>query len=173
MCVEIGVDPLQSQAGFWSQFTGLGDFYRVLSIKIIDVCLKLKKKNSGFIQISTILDKVLKTYGQNPPALSPNDIKKAISNLDEIGNGYTVVKIGGEDYLKIVNFDLDSDSDQLIQLVNKDGYFDQTALNSLPLEPEHIQGILHSLLEQGIIWVDFKTTPTRYYILAAFQGFDI
>ena len=96
-----------------------------------------------------------------------------ILSSNEIGNGYTVVKIGGKDYLKIVNFDLDSDSDQLIQLVKQDGYFDQTALNSLPLEPEHIQGILHSLLEQGIIWVDFKTTPTRYYILAAFQGFDI
>jgi ESCRT-II complex subunit VPS22 len=42
MCATIGVDPLQSRNGIFSQL-GFGNFYHELAIKTIDQCLRLKK----------------------------------------------------------------------------------------------------------------------------------
>lgn len=34
MCVQVGVDPLASQKGFWAQMLGVGDFYYELSVQV-------------------------------------------------------------------------------------------------------------------------------------------
>ncbi|MEQ2173216.1 ESCRT-II subunit protein snf8 [Goodea atripinnis] len=47
MCAAIGVDPLASGKGFWSEMLGVGDFYYELGVQIIEVCLALKHRNGG------------------------------------------------------------------------------------------------------------------------------
>jgi ESCRT-II complex subunit VPS22 len=37
MCVNIGVDPLASNKGFWAELLGVGDFYYELGVQIIEV----------------------------------------------------------------------------------------------------------------------------------------
>ena len=39
MCASIGVDPLASSKGFWSEMLGFGDFYYELSVQIVEVCM--------------------------------------------------------------------------------------------------------------------------------------
>lgn len=37
MCAKIGVDPLASKKGFWSELLDVGDFYYELAVQIIEV----------------------------------------------------------------------------------------------------------------------------------------
>lgn len=39
MCARIGVDPLASKKGFWSELLDFGDFYYELAVQIIEVCI--------------------------------------------------------------------------------------------------------------------------------------
>ena len=39
MCASIGVDPLASSKGFWSEMLGVGDFYYELGVQIVEVCM--------------------------------------------------------------------------------------------------------------------------------------
>ena len=38
LCLSVGVDPLASNKGFWSDILGVGDFYFELGVKIIQIC---------------------------------------------------------------------------------------------------------------------------------------
>uniref|UniRef100_A0A8C5K3C6 Vacuolar-sorting protein SNF8 n=1 Tax=Jaculus jaculus TaxID=51337 RepID=A0A8C5K3C6_JACJA len=60
MCVTIGVDPLASGKGFWSEMLGVGDFYYELCVQIIEVCLALKYRNGGLITLEELHQQVLK-----------------------------------------------------------------------------------------------------------------
>uniref|UniRef100_A0A8B9B840 Vacuolar-sorting protein SNF8 n=1 Tax=Anser brachyrhynchus TaxID=132585 RepID=A0A8B9B840_9AVES len=51
MCATIGVDPLASGKGFWSEMLGVGDFYYELGVQIIEVCLALKHRNGEINQL--------------------------------------------------------------------------------------------------------------------------
>ena len=37
MCASIGVDPLASGKGFWSNMLDIGDFYYELAVQIVEV----------------------------------------------------------------------------------------------------------------------------------------
>lgn len=39
MCSKIGVDPLVSNKGFWSEMLSFGEFYYELAVQIIEVCI--------------------------------------------------------------------------------------------------------------------------------------
>ena len=58
MCTKIGVDPLASSKGFWSELLGVGDFYFELGVQIIDVCLELREKTGGFVEIKELLKRL-------------------------------------------------------------------------------------------------------------------
>ena len=50
MCASIGVDPLASSKGFWSEVLGVGDFYYELGVQIVEVCMATNHKNGGEIR---------------------------------------------------------------------------------------------------------------------------
>uniref|UniRef100_A0A8C5S858 Vacuolar-sorting protein SNF8 n=1 Tax=Laticauda laticaudata TaxID=8630 RepID=A0A8C5S858_LATLA len=64
MCATIGVDPLASGKGFWSEMLGVGDFYYELGVQIIEVCLALKHRNGGLIILDELHQQVLKGRGK-------------------------------------------------------------------------------------------------------------
>eukprot|EP00072_Mus_musculus_P068299 XP_017170062.1 PREDICTED: vacuolar-sorting protein SNF8 isoform X3 [Mus musculus] len=64
MCATIGVDPLASGKGFWSEMLGVGDFYYELGVQIIEVCLALKHRNGGLITLEELHQQVLKGRGK-------------------------------------------------------------------------------------------------------------
>ncbi|KAH0794116.1 Vacuolar-sorting protein SNF8 [Histomonas meleagridis] len=172
MCLQIGVDPLQSKNGFWSKILGVGDFYHELSIKVIDVCSALKKNAAGgMIPLDDVLTRVKKTYGSKSPKISKDDIEQSLKNLRSIGEGYSVVKIGKQYFIKIVSFDLDNDSSAVLELAKDTGYFvDQ---GNLGWDQERFQKAVRALLQEGFIWTDeVEGQPKRYYVCALFPGFN-
>ena len=51
MCASIGVDPLASSKGFWSEMLGVGDFYYELGVQIVEVCMASSHRD----EISTLI----------------------------------------------------------------------------------------------------------------------
>jgi ESCRT-II complex subunit VPS22 len=49
MCATIGVDPLASSKGFWSEMLGFGDFYYELAVQIIEVCMAATHRTGKMI----------------------------------------------------------------------------------------------------------------------------
>ena len=171
MCLQLGVDPLQSTKGFWSSILGVGDFYHELSIKVIDVCLKQKRSNGGLLELSEVLDQVRKTYkGKKVPKISESDISTALKNLKVLGSGYCIVEIGQKKYMKTTSFDLDSDHSAVLSLAEGKGYF--TDKGNLQISDKRFNDAVKSLLEQGFIWVDEYDGKKTYYVCAMFKGFN-
>ena len=58
MCASIGVDPLASSKGFWSEMLGVGDFYYELGVQIVEVCMASSHREANifnFIRINNLI----------------------------------------------------------------------------------------------------------------------
>lgn len=64
MCARVGVDPLASNKGFWSEMLGLGEFYYELGVQTIEACLVTKKINGGLTELSDLRRLVQKRRGK-------------------------------------------------------------------------------------------------------------
>ena len=54
MCANIGVDPLASNKGLWTQVLNIGDFYYELGIQVVEACLATRSVNGGLIDLNTL-----------------------------------------------------------------------------------------------------------------------
>ena len=70
MCQKIGVDPLASKRGFWSQLLGVGDFYYELGVQIVEVCLRTRSSNGGLIDIDELRQRLIKMRGPKAQEVS-------------------------------------------------------------------------------------------------------
>jgi ESCRT-II complex subunit VPS22 len=95
MCATIGVDPLASGKGFWSEMLGVGDFYYELGVQIIEVCLALKHRNGGLITLEELHQQVLKGRGKFAQDVSQDDLIRAIKKLKALGTGFGIIPVGG------------------------------------------------------------------------------
>ena len=63
MCASIGVDPLASSKGFWSEMLGFGDFYYELGVQIIEVCMATSHKTGGLMELGELRDRLIRSRG--------------------------------------------------------------------------------------------------------------
>ena len=61
MCASIGVDPLASSKGFWSEMLGVGDFYYELGVQIIEVCMVNAHKTGGLMELEDLTRRVTRS----------------------------------------------------------------------------------------------------------------
>lgn len=135
MCISVGVDPLASNKGFWSDILGVGDFYFELGVKIINVCVQTRSVNGGVISLNelySIINKKLSSTttassssspkttsssssssslpnNSNSNELSIYDIKRAIEKLMILGNGFKLVENNGNCLLISVPLEVNID----------------------------------------------------------------
>ena len=64
MCASIGVDPLASSKGFWSELLGVGDFYYELSVQVVEVCMATSHLNGGLITLKELRQRLVKARGK-------------------------------------------------------------------------------------------------------------
>ena len=63
MCSTIGVDPLASSKGFWSEMLGFGDFYYELGVQIIEVCMATSHKTGGLMELGELRERLIRSRG--------------------------------------------------------------------------------------------------------------
>ena len=60
MCSSIGVDPLASGKGFWSNMLDIGDFYYELGVQIVEVCMASAHKTGGLMELGELRQKLVR-----------------------------------------------------------------------------------------------------------------
>lgn len=93
MCKSIGVDPLASNKGFWSDLLGVGDFYYELGVQIVQICLATRQVNGGIISLTELRDRIRNSKSRNRQNTSEDDIKRAVEKLSVLGSGFQIIEV--------------------------------------------------------------------------------
>ncbi|KAF5915932.1 hypothetical protein HPG69_003005 [Diceros bicornis minor] len=179
MCATIGVDPLASGKGFWSEMLGVGDFYYELGVQIIEVCLALKHRNGGLITLEELHQQVLKGRGKFAQDVSQDDLIRAIKKLKALGTGFGIIPVGGTYLIQSVPAELNMDHTVVLQLAESENpneakiglgivylpYLSvETPLSQRTLPTFSLQ---EHLLKEGLAWLDLQAPGEAHYWLPA------
>ncbi|XP_077981508.1 vacuolar-sorting protein SNF8-like [Glandiceps talaboti] len=168
MCATIGVDPLASGKGFWSEMLGVGDFYYELGVQTIEVCLATQHRNGGLLYLNELLQRVKTTRGKSKQAqdVSVDDLMRAIKKLKILGNGFTLLKVGdGNNYLvQSVPAELNMDHTSVLQAAKDTGHISVPQLKKqLGWEEERSTLAINYMVKEGLAWVDDQARPETLY----------
>ncbi|NXB24551.1 SNF8 protein, partial [Rhagologus leucostigma] len=175
MCATIGVDPLASGKGFWSEMLGVGDFYYELGVQIVEVCLALKHRNGGLITLEELQQRVLK--GRVPAALRRDDLLRAIKKLKVLGSGFGIIPVGGTFLVQSVPAELNMDHTVVLQLAEVGispgkglgtRTHSQPIPSPFPLIPSPFPAVFQEhLLKEGMAWLDTQAPGEPQFWLPA------
>ncbi|ORX77370.1 winged helix DNA-binding domain-containing protein [Anaeromyces robustus] len=171
MCTSIGVDPLASSKGFWGEILGVGDFYYELAVQIIQVCYLSRSRNGGLIEINELKKTLTEIRGKKAVKISVDDITRALKNIEILGTGFSIIKIGDKKMIQSVPRELNSDTSSILLLAQKKGYVStQQIQNELNWSLLRINQTLESLIKEGICWLDDYNGQKNYYVACYFQN---
>nr|XP_002125395.1 vacuolar-sorting protein SNF8 [Ciona intestinalis] len=172
MCATIGVDPLASGKGFWSEMLGVGDFYYELGVQLVEICITTRPQNGGIIAITELHQKLMKTRGKYAQDVSIDDVRTALSKLKLLGTGFTLLGTGLKQIVKSVPGELNMDHSAILELAQKsNGKVSHADVKSVyNWQPERVQDVLEHLTKEGMAWVDTQTPnkETWYWFPALF-----
>nr|KAJ3422112.1 ESCRT-II subunit protein snf8 [Polyrhizophydium stewartii] len=116
MCNNVGIDPLASNKGFWSDILGFGDFYYELAVQIAEVCIATRERNGGLIDLGELKREVERMRGRGAQAISEDDIVQSIKAMHPLGSGFAVVMIGNRRMVQSVPRELNVDTTKALEL---------------------------------------------------------
>jgi len=156
MCLRIGVDPLASHKGFWTEILGVGDFYYELGIQVIDICLRTRIVNGGIIELQELTNRVTKLRSNSQQSITSNDIMEAMDKIKILGSGFGLIQLGKKEYIRSVPCELNNDHHEILMLAqNNDGKISQMDIHEkLGWELSRINHSMILLLQEGIAWID-------------------
>lgn len=162
MCSKVGVDPLASNKGFWAEVLGVGSFFYELGVQIIHVCLATRDANGGIMQLEDLLRylrKIRQKSHREVQQVSEEDVQRAITSLEPLGNGLRTVKVGHRQMLISVPMELSSDHTSVLAAAQEnDGFVTIPFLERTQAwDKERAKRSLHALQTQGMAWVDKQT----------------
>ncbi|XP_033639658.1 vacuolar-sorting protein SNF8-like [Asterias rubens] len=167
MCATIGVDPLASGKGFWSEMLGVGDFYYELGVQIIEVCLATQHRNGGLLSLEELLSKVRATRGRTKQAqdVSLDDLMRAIKKLRILGNGFALHRLQDGRYLvQSVPAELNMDHTSVLSLAEGSGYTSFSKLKQqLKWDIDRANLVMDHMVQEGLVWVDDQDKEERLY----------
>lgn len=173
MCSSIGVDPLASGKGFWSDLLGVGDFYYELGVQIIQLCVETRASNGGLISMSEVLSQVRAQNKTNlSMAVSAEDVKRAVEKISMLSSGFKIIEMmNGKTMIQSVPLELNNDHDELFTTAaQNDSYVSAIIMQENSNWPkERFYSVINVLLQEGIVWLDIVSTETkseshRYYV---------
>ena len=161
MCVSLGVDPLSSNRGFWSDILGVGNFYFELGLKIIQICIQTRSENGGIISLITLQDLLQKKINQsknnNNLIISTEDVKRSVEKLSVLGNGFKIVNFSKNNTVIIsVPLEVNNDHEHVIAAASdENGFVTYDLMNGLKgWTKERFLNIINPLVRDGMIWID-------------------
>ena len=83
MCASVGVDPLASGKGFWSEMLGVGDFYYELGVQIVEICMAATPRNGGLMPLLELRERLNRVRARKSASeeISMDDLQRAIKKL--------------------------------------------------------------------------------------------
>ena len=174
MCERVGVDPLASNKGLWTQLLGFGDFYYELGVQIVEQCMASRATNGGLLELGALLAAVRRRRGERAAPVSVDDLVQAIKKLRVLGGGFDVVKVGRKRLVRSIPGELNLDENAaLADAEANGGWVSRERLEGGGWSPERADLALGKLLESGQAWVDDGAADgVRRYWFPCFWGVD-
>lgn len=116
MCANVGVDPLASNKGFWTELLGFGDFYYELGVQVAEACLASKAQDGGLCELGRLMSLVLARRGRAAQPISEDDLLRAIERLQCLGGGWKVLTVGGKKVVRSVPVEFSPDQSEVIRI---------------------------------------------------------
>ena len=167
MCKSVGVDPLASSKGFWSDILGYGDFYFELGVVIVQICLQTRSENGGLMSILDLVDALrIRSHSQGKQVVSEDDVMSSIEKLSVLGGGFRVMSIGGRQFVTSTPLELNTDHEVVIAEAQaqatvatatataSSGVTESLLRDKHGWSAERFHLVLAPLLYEGIAWVD-------------------
>jgi len=164
MCANVGVDPLASNKGFWTELLGFGDFYYELGVQIAEACLASRGADGGLVELKKLMHSVQKRRGSIAQPISEDDLLRAIERLACLGGGWKVLTIGGKKVIRSVPVELSQDQGEVIRLASDErgggvGCVTRSGLESTKQGApgwtrERAKSVLEQLVKSGVAMVD-------------------
>ncbi|CAF0819956.1 unnamed protein product [Adineta ricciae] len=176
MCATVGVDPLASSKGFWSQVLGVGDFYYELSVQIVEVCVATSEQNGGLISLDELLLRVRKARGKSKSAqdVSTDDILRAIKKLQALGDGFAVIQPAngqGRILIQCIPGELSMDHTTILNsLQTRSSFTAEQLRDQFQWSNDRIQTAINFMIKEGLIWVDNNGRCSEYYFPGLFTA---
>lgn len=175
MCASIGVDPLASGKGFWSQTLGVGDFYYELAVQIVEVCLAHSHRTGGLMELNELRLKLIKSRGRSShhQEISNDDLLRAIKKVKILGNGFTVIPLdSGRHLIQSVPGEFSMDQTALLQKAESNGGFVTFELlrGELGWDRTRCKRALDQLVKDGIAWIDTQDREHSYWLPSIFTS---
>merc|ERR1712012_288933 len=159
MCSSIGVDPLASGKGFWSNMLDIGDFYYELGVQIVEVCMASAHKTGGLMELGELRQKLVRARGksQHHQDITLDDLLRATKKLKVLGTGFTVIPLKSGRYLvQSVPGEMSLDQLNVLEQAEKSrGLVTEEVLSqNLKWEKQRSALILDHMVGSGQLWVD-------------------
>eukprot|EP00042_Codosiga_hollandica_P057052 m.836594 g.836594 ORF g.836594 m.836594 type:complete len:250 (-) comp59487_c0_seq7:2361-3110(-) len=164
MCGQIGVDPLASKKGFWSELLGVSDFYYELSVQVVDVCISTRNRNGGIIEFSDLHRRLQILRGKKSQQISEDDIERAIDKLKELGNGFDIITIGRRKLVRSVPTELNADLQTILSFTEQNGCVSVSALQKhASWDVERVRMGLEQCVKEGLAWIDLQAEEPLFW----------
>ncbi|GAB4814159.1 hypothetical protein N2152v2_001205 [Parachlorella kessleri] len=168
MCANVGVDPLSSNKGMWTQLLGFGDFYYELGVQVVEACLTLRPFTGGLVELSVLHKYVQKRRGSKADPISEDDVLRAIEKLKLLGGGFGVFKIGFTQFVRSVPREMNTDTNAVIELAQKLGGFLTAAqiVEALKWTETRMKDVLWLMVREALVLVDDgeRGSPRLYWV---------
>lgn len=179
MCTAIGVDPLSSSSnsssgggGLWGQLLGssVNDFYFELAVRVVEVCSRTRADNGGLIGLRELTDRVSAGRMDGSPAVSDDDVRRAVASLAPLGGSYAVVRVGRRDYVRSVPRELGSDQSAVLEAAQVLGWVGVGMLvDNLGWKSARARTVIDDLVSQGLLWADYQAGGEWQYWTPSFM----
>lgn len=172
MCVTAGVDPLASSKGFWADILNVGEFYFELAVKIVQICVSTRSSNGGLMSLNELLLKLRSNRSiDSNHSLAMDDINKAVDKLHVLGSGFRVIKMSGVPMILSVPLEINTDHELMIDAAQSTAFVSVDTMTALcGWTHERFSYVIHSLLMEGMVWIDDYQGERRYYFPSLWKG---
>eukprot|EP00823_Brevimastigomonas_motovehiculus_P003503 TRINITY_DN2143_c0_g1_i1.p1 TRINITY_DN2143_c0_g1~~TRINITY_DN2143_c0_g1_i1.p1 ORF type:complete len:245 (-),score=60.98 TRINITY_DN2143_c0_g1_i1:415-1149(-) len=172
MCEKIGVDPLASYKGFWSQILGVGDFYYELAVQMVDVCLMTRAQNGGLISMEELVSRLKAKRGKLSQAISADDVQCSVKKMSCLGEGFRILNVGSRVMVASVPCELNKDHMVLLELAQtNEGLVSVSLIQKKYNWDQHrIDTVVNLLLQEGMLWIDNQGKDTQYGFPSIFSS---
>jgi ESCRT-II complex subunit VPS22 len=103
--------------GFWANILGWGDFYYQLSVQVVEACLVSRATDGGLTDIKHVRDRIIKRRGKSRVDVSTQDIERAVTCLEPLQSGFTVVEWNQIKFVQSLPRELSHDETSVLGLV--------------------------------------------------------
>ncbi|KAL3321311.1 ESCRT-II subunit protein snf8 [Cichlidogyrus casuarinus] len=166
MCATVGLDPLCYSRGQWSTLLGIGDFYYLLGIKVIEFCYVWQNLNGGLFLVADIVE-YLNKNSDKESLVSTDDVLRAVKQLDCLGTAFSIIYSNSSNLPMIQSIPLELNLDYIHLIDLSESHNGCISLNDCTnklswSEERALQG-LETLLKNGIAWLDQPNEQTKLY----------